>query len=1477
MIGTLFLLDSNKKLVYVASNEDEVVFYDYEYHSYLETGADTLDFKLKLEKNARDKVKTKGFALFFRGNTARMFQIMEIKEEENILDVTLSVKSETVALELYNSQIRPCMMECNPKSFFEVLLQDTNYKLGYVSPALENNIKTIEIKETTDIYVMIQEAIKIYENIEIDFRAEVIDPIKGKYEFYIDVYADGEKGNKTYKRIESDFNSYGIVRKQNVSEFCSGIIPIGNNDIDIKDVEWVKEKGFPLDKPQGQDFLLDPEAHNMFSNGDKYIIKAMTFDADTTIDLCYLAYQKLQEIKNVKFDYEIPVYLTDEEYQNINTGDTVHIVSDKFDPPIQLEARISELILTDNENKCVFSNYKEVKSNIKDWTKNDILDQISDALVNGGKLTQADIDYIKQFMKDLEIKSEEIDNKLNELEENLEDKITEPAEDEEDYSVVNLDNVDNGLWIGDNNLYEIKKAGCNKTTGIVGTKGTVYGVNVALNIRSGGSISHEIVGSMPKGAECEVLGAASTGWYQVRYNGIEGYASNKYILLEDSEGTVDSSVDAKEYQKAKEYYAKFNLGTLGNSSSMEKLRSSNNSYKISTIVKYWAKKFGLDPQLVFAMIMAESSGNPYCATKTSAGGYGLMQCERSAYFGIKQTVKFLDGSTKSFTPSYSTMTPKKGGNTTLNGVTVDKNISNQVMFGCHEFRKSLERFHYNIFASLCGYNFGLYGCDLCICKYVAEKNGLSWKNQYGYTCQSKKVQELYFKELDTLQCAWSNERKWYKTNKGGGTPNNIELYLRWYKIENGQLPYTLDKNGKKRGYGCNKTSTTTTNTNTTVQTGVATSVRNKIVAKAREIVDLHVKYKKATYDQGNRIVDDSKRFKAKGTIRGIKNPYCYDCSSLVSCAYKCVGLTSVYAKSCQAGTLVQSATSKSGYKMFKLTKSSIENAIAGDIIMFCNNKCPSSLTRSQAMSYKFTHHTAIYCGKVNGKHMLAHASKWAYHPNAIRYESFDAYNNQYKTKDYHLWNYCFILRPWDLAKLDKEATETITSTETPEIETTEVTTYELNIKALPNLLAEYLYYEGKLIEDITINDIEDDTKFPATVSHVYLDLTDINTDNYINLINILLGKYKKTPIFVAKTNNTDIDLALTDYANITPYVIMLDDPTTSDVTSSNAKSSYSNIKKAILAKVKKEEPVKEEEKIQPIKINLTLKEGKLHEYLKTPANDITFLLPSKLVETYWSKLTFITATENIKFKQSNIVYMDGDDCVKGQLKPNPNTKYYIVCYANPDRSGDITTKYIGSVTAVPVGGTYEKQSRKKFKGADDVVTLATSFYDKREKFQYNTTTPCSFSNPQENISKWKVDGLYNCDCSTLAKLVYMGHKYQTSPYAKATTKLARNSKYSWAFTLPRTAAGQAKYCVEKGWILSDITSVNIEEAPKGSLIFYDRDNGDNDRYLNISHVAICIGDGYTIEATTVTGAFRKKKIIENSSDKVILVAYPAKY
>lgn len=1503
MLGELIILDSDKK---ICARLTPSLYFDYSYHPYLETGAETFDFSVTLDEELEQAITERNFVLFIRNNKYKMFQIMACEDEENIDSVVRNVQSEIVGLELRNDYIRESTITGNMNKFLDTILKDTNYKKGYVSPELDDISVETSITEPKAVYTVIQESIARYGNCEYEFTVNPIDSINGNYELIVNCYADGERGNKTYKRYDYDFNSYGMKRTGDATDLASGLIGVGANGITFKDIKWEKDQGDPLDKPLGQDFLLDPDAHDMFSNGDKYILGKYTSDTTDPGALLLETYKKLQEVKQIKYSYEIPVYLTDDEYDEIEVGDTNYIVNDKFNPPIQLEGRISELELTDSENKITLANFKNVKSNIKSLKKEDIINETIDIIKKTGKLTTSDILAIRQYLQQLGVDKKNIDSLIKKYTDKVVPDPVKPgddtskiSEDTEDYRAINIKKIDNGLWIGDSRIHDCIKYKCG-----------------------------EIKGKTP-------------------------------TTQPQPDKKEDSSKTAKQYKAAVDYYAGFGLGKWSDKySDLKNMRSKSNHWKIYAPVEYYSKKFGLDPQLVYAMIYAESSANPYDATKYSGGGYGLMQCERAAYFNKKQKIEYLDGKVEYFTPSYSNMKPKSCGTKIINGVKVDKAICNQIMFGCNELRKSLKRFKWNIFAALVGYNFGLYGCDLLICRYVAMKNGLSWVNKYGYTVQSSKVQSLYFKELEKGTAAWAGGRKWYVENKHAGTATNIECYLRWYKVVDGQLPYCIDEKGKKRGYGAIKPGTSNKSAeatavstessmtraasvknaptwsisdNTTTKKGVAENVRKKIVNKAREIAELHQKYKKATYYAGACIYDDSKRHRVSGTINGIKNPYCYVCSSLSSCAYLYAGLRSVTAKyggaNCSYGTLVKSACKYSGYTLKKLTSTTINELLPGDLIMLSNATVPSSVTVSWASksggSSKYasggTHHVVVYCGKVNGKRMIAHASapyKW---PRAIRYEDMSiTYSSRGSMT--HWYTHGIILRPWDLARADKEAkvkNQSATKPTPPKdiVDDPDGSTYEVTFKGLDSAAPKDFVEGGKLITNITVNGVTDKTPYPKTVSHVMLafgvpsitDNIESVVEDYTSLIKALLKKYPKKPIFVCeechltsaygsdyKNMNTlinDFNTMMLDYCNKTKYVIFLRKPkdmcNTSDKTlwlSSLTSNSWTMKDKASTQTYYKEYKKKilyfgdgADWESNSVTSNKMLDSQRVYTYNK-PMTKLQFRVPAtsstNYNDSYYARIIFTTA-KGFKLIQPDAVYLEGVDCKNGVLIPKVNTTYIVSVYYNPDTT--ISDKaYLGSVGAKKKGSNY---AQPLFKYASDLVKIANSYYTNNSKFSYNSTTPCDFKNPSENINKWKVNGKYQIDDSCFLNYVLTGWTYDKSPYGnEKKTDNNRNNSVSWAIPSTRNEANIGKYFVQKNWVVDVADLQTFKNLAVGDIIFMDADSKNNGEFMAISHTAIVVekdkdGDYVALECTNglSSGVFRKVKVKNLASKNILFV------
>lgn len=1438
-VNTIFILNRKKEIIDVIPSQGDSCFFDDEYELDLETFIDTYTLSVKDVQRYSDKLIGLNYIIFrFKGKD-RLFQIFESGTTHEKKNVITDIYCENTGITLINEPTQPQVIVGNVKQFLESILINTEFAVGYVDSELLNTVLTIEIETKTNVLKAIQDNIA-------SFGAELEFAVKrqgSKLKQIINVYK--KKGKITNKIFTYSDNVNKIGQSKKWSDFCTALIPYGKDDITIHSVEWIKEKGDPADKPLNQDFIANKEAFKLYNNNGRHIFGYFESDANNASDLLKEAYEELQKRSKPQATYEMAVSYDDE----LDIGDTVSIRDFDFGvKPLLLEARVNKLKLSfSDETKCTaeFSNYKEVTSKIKNLSnKDDLLKEIIEFLggIGIGDLTDEDIAKIREYLEKMGVEKEEIDKIFDEISNIVNPKPTPPDEGDEGDPIFITD-YKNGVWLGDDRFYQVRKS--------------------------------------------------------------------------NTVSTTDKTND--KYAEALALYEKYDIGKYQNKAELTNLSSTGNKYKLYLIVEYYARKFGLDPNLIYAVIMGESRGDPY-STTGSTGGYGLMQCERSTYFNKKQTITYIDGTTKSFTPSYSTMTPYKGGNATLSGITVDRNILNQIRFGCWELRQAIDYAHGNIFAGLVANNMGQGSLNWIVSKYVCDKYGYTFVDSYYLSSQSNQTKLKVYEELDSRKFDFAAYRQIFKDTKGLGTPNNVELYLCWYKVVNGQLPYYKDAQGNKLGYGVG--------VSTPKGTGQASAsdIRQIIVDTAKAIVQQHTD-KLATYDQSYRTWNFKKPNKRKGKFYGIQDPICYDCSSLVTCCYGEAGLTSIFHSDslCAAGTLVDYATRKSGYTMFKITKTTIENMLPGDIIMMCNKECPTTLTRAKAMAYKFTHHTLIYCGKVDGTHMVAHARQWDYWPKAIRYMA--VYSDIYK--------YGFCLRPYDLVEVDNNNVE-----KTPVIDKTDMN--EVYIKAVRKANAYDFYDDNNNLLSKVEGLFEDDDKvYPSSTPYVLThfglnDLTEKGINGVKTLVSILKSKYRNTPIFILKelhvgtaytdystvntsidTYNTQIksfcdnedDVFLLDISSkLETYTNVLNSSYTSDGYTFKDDTSigvfYDAIKEKLLATpiaYKKKEndsgntggddtgggddddsnASKREGKV----IDIVLESTKTYTWPKMTIKSLAFKLQSDVDKSFYARMIFTTADE-ISYSQSKICYLEGVDCIAGQLVPKPNTGYKITVMANVNSSIDY--KYYGSVSVDKGEGYADPYT---FKGGSKVAEIAKTYLNQtglEYRGQYSTTavkTPASYSNPAKYLDKWYDSSRKKAqiDCSTLTKFAYMGLDYDHSPYANhKMTSLKRNTAYSWAFTFPRNAAEQAEYCVKNGWVLHDVDITNFSNLEPGDIVFWDRDNGENGRYMNCSHAAIVIGqteDGgtvYTIESTQCENGVKTRLITENKTDKILFCARPKK-
>lgn len=1418
---TLFILDKNKRIIDVVSNAgtEENAFWDDTFTQEINV-ASIFEFSLELNQRTKESIKTGNYILFRYRSKNFLFTIVTVETDDSNGYAEAQVYCESISLILYNSVIQKnTLNNCNATTFLTTILQDTDFLAGYIDVAVNRNAALIEIDKSTSVYELLTSKLETYKA-EMDIRIEV----EGNKvtDMYIDLYS--KLGSDNGARFDYNTNLESVNRKEDISDLCTAIIGIGKDDLDFREAEWNIEAGKPADKPRGANFIADDIANAMFGFPGKYIYGIYEDDScEDAYTLLERSYEELQTRKQPNIDYECKVAYLDGD---INLGDAITIVDRTYPEPLQLTARVNKLEISfsdESKNTCSFANYNKAYSNM--ITKNDTFEQLKNYILglNIGKLTLAEIEIIKQYMRQLGIDKETIDKLFSDI---LNNPDTKPGTGGNKDTLVKT--IEGGLWLGDSRMVAMKKY-------------------------------------------------------------------NLFKLADSDTSTEPGTITTDDYKKALELYQSIGTGSQTGTSAYEKLVSSSNQYKISTIVKYWAPKFGLDPNLVFAMIMAESSGIPTAHGSSSGSGYGLMGCERSVFFNQTQTIKFIDGTKQSFTPSYSTMQPGSSGNTVINGITVDKNISNQVMLGCNEIKTAMEYAHNNIFAGLISYNMGVGAMYWIVSRYVCDTYGYTFVNRNSIKAQTPEAQKKIYEVLENGGFEFADWRQIYKNNGGGGTVKNVEGYLKWYKIENGQLPYVLDSAGNKLGYGVSgKITTTYSATNNNVVTYVTntslTQTRTKIVDKAKEIVKLH-QDGLASYSQYPRTIDDTKRkYIAKGTyvkmgsnswgyagstyfgistsVNDGKGVIGYDCSSFASCCYMNAGLKSMYNGNCSGGTIMSEIVNNGGM-MWLANAEGRKKAKPGDCIMFCTNHIPTQADMDNRKLLA-THHIGVYIGD----DQMAHASQWAQVPNAIKISNVSSYGTL---------KYAFFIRPKDLQETDNN--ESIVE---------DTTTDEGNniiSKCVIGASAYHFYSGNQLKKIVQVGSYSDTTEYPSDVPYVFVHLgvNDPYQSGYSalkNLLSLLRAKYPKRPIFVAKeihvgskvSNYVDYNKAIDtfntqilDYCNNHENVYQIDISESleengllkSDITADgihlktkdNYKVLFNNIKNKIktitgntgntesdIVDSDSEDTGDDDDNVKQ-KVNETLQS--MENYYYDILDSLIFELPSNVIDSFYCRLKF-TASTDFNYIQSDNCYLEGTDCINGQLVPKPNNTYKIIIMKNTIDT--INSSYYGLVTVLQAK---EYEDFTDFIGGQKVVELGKTYLshtDLEYAGQYSTTaivTPANFTNPKANLSKW-YDSTRNknqIDGSTLVQFVYMGLAYKNTPYNNHDmTSINKNSLFSWAFKLPRLAANQAKYCVSNGWALYGADLTNFSNLEAGDLIFSKDNDTDNNRYMNVSHVSIFIGE-----------------------------------
>ncbi len=168
------------------------------------------------------------------------------------------------------------------------------------------------------------------------------------------------------QRFEIDHNTTGIGRTvlsyPRTAFYGQGASLETENDditryIDFGNVEWLSNRGDPVDKPLGQKWVGDPEALDKYGilEGSKKRHRYGTYsnqDYEDPSELLTATWNSLQKAKNPEVNYRLSVDLFNEK---ISLGDTCQAIDRMFARPIEIQARViaMEYDLMDMEGTMV--------------------------------------------------------------------------------------------------------------------------------------------------------------------------------------------------------------------------------------------------------------------------------------------------------------------------------------------------------------------------------------------------------------------------------------------------------------------------------------------------------------------------------------------------------------------------------------------------------------------------------------------------------------------------------------------------------------------------------------------------------------------------------------------------------------------------------------------------------------------------------------------------------------------------------------------------------------------------------------------------------------------------------------------------------------------------------------------------------------------------------------------------------------------
>lgn len=345
-------------------------YYNDELHSFREGSANTYSFKA-LAKHGDSHFLAEGNKLAFQHDDRDYyFNIVKVVRDEYAVEVT----AYSMVFELLNEEVEAYKAPKAMKfaEYLDVFDFEKVVELG-INEAADKTVSH-EWTGTSTILARLFSLVNVF-GAEVEF-VPVLNPDYSLKSLIMNVYKehDGEHQgigrNRTDMTLRYGRNVKGITKTSDITSLFTAIRPYGKDNLTIAGVdkrELDAEGNVEYESPKGNINIYARQARDRFPSNlmgkgnDRYIAKIWSYETDNVNVLYGQALAELKKLCVPKVSYEV------EGYFDTDIGDTVTITDEEFNPPLYLEARVTEQIqsFTDpKRNKTTFDNFRELKSEV---------------------------------------------------------------------------------------------------------------------------------------------------------------------------------------------------------------------------------------------------------------------------------------------------------------------------------------------------------------------------------------------------------------------------------------------------------------------------------------------------------------------------------------------------------------------------------------------------------------------------------------------------------------------------------------------------------------------------------------------------------------------------------------------------------------------------------------------------------------------------------------------------------------------------------------------------------------------------------------------------------------------------------------------------------------------------------------------------------------------------------------------------------